>query len=376
MKTKNTLLSCLSLSLAFALCASTIFADTPVDLQPTTTIDALLADDTTPSETASKSLRDFFVTQGLPSTTIKTRQAPTTTKTSLFNTSFLEYVKQAYNHRTYSVMLSQDASDIRQFLEISTELNLDADHTYVGMRLFKNKLKECEVIEDAVIHQLLANAPHLEHYFEQQDEISHKENVDFLKQHTENIILHKFTEHFTRFQASPDLFVQELSHELATFYNQHKDTHLNELAQQSLKRETLSRLRNTTIQLLDIAIGKVIWDKSKPEAIWPSLMKITNGLHDLAKYKVIEHMDDLDDLTWTLTHRFSYFLELIGNQLPLEFYTQVENSLIERSAFFLEAKEQDDGITSKKQVIIEALLRAKTAALAEKKGIYAQNEIV
>jgi hypothetical protein len=86
----------------------------------------------------------------------------------------------------------------------------------------------------------------------------------------------------------------------------------------------------------------------------------------LAQYRIIDHMDDLDDLLWTLVHRFIFYIDLVGAELPVEFYERIEQDLVNRSVFFLEAKEQDDGITSKKQALIEALLKGKARAITQR----------
>jgi hypothetical protein len=81
-------------------------------------------------------------------------------------------------------------------------------------------------------------------------------------------------------------------------------------------------------------------------------------------------MDDLDDILWSLMHRFCYFLELTGSVLPLEFYGEIEHDLTNNLVFFLETKEQDEGIITKKETLAQALLQAKTKAYAyEKMGL-------
>lgn len=370
MKMKNTLLMSLALSLSFACNADGFFIEDPEQLQVTSSINSLLDESSTPLDSSIRSLRDFFSINDIGSLALKSRNLPLASKSTRFNESFLEYIKQVYNQRSYANFLSQNSSHIKDFLEIGRELNLNSEYMYVGTRLFYNKLKEAEIVNDTVTIELLpAFATHLESHFDIQQEEQPKENLEFIKKHTEEVILYKFTEHFTRFQTNPDTFIDELSHDLATFYRQQEEAKQQALIKRDTKQETLSRLRSTVIKFFELSINKTMWNTLQPDTIWPSVTAIANGLQSLGQHKIIDHMDDLDDLLWSLVHRFNYYIELTGADLPISFYEKVEEELIKRNVFFLEAKEQDEGIISKKQALIEALLKGKTRALAEQDGI-------
>lgn len=375
MKMKNTLLLCLSLSFAFVHANSNIILlEDPQQTEVTAPLDALLDESETPLDNSVRHLRDFFASHDVGGLALKSRHAVPATKTTRFNESFLEYIKQVYNQRSYATYLSQNGSHIIEFLELGRELNLTPEYMYVGSRLFYNKFKEAEIINDTVILELLpAFSAHLEPYFDQQQPESSGENLEFIKRHTEEVILYKFTEHFARFQTQPDSFIDELSHDLATFYKQQQDTALQTLTKKESKQETLIRLRHMVIRFFELATNRIMWNVTQPESIWPSVKGLAQGLQGLAEHHILDHMDDLDDLLWSLVHRFCYFIELTGGDLPVEFYEKIENDLVNRSVFFLEAKEQDDGIMSKKQVLIEALLKGKARALAVQQGLIAGN---
>ncbi len=371
MKMKNTLLLCLALAQTFACSATNFLTEDVNQLEVTEQLDALLSEDATPLDSSVQHLRDFFAAHDVGSSALKSRHAPPTSKTTRFNESFLEYIKQVYNQRSYATYLSGNGSHIVEFLEIGRELSLNPEYLYVGTRLFYNKLKEAEIIDDTLPLQLLpAFSKHLAAHFDhQQEEAQPKENLEFIKKHTEEVILYKFTEHFNRFQNNPDSFIDELSHDLATFYHQQDTTKTQAHMKYDSKQETLTRLRHITIRFFELTISKTMWNTIQPETIWPSVVALANGLQSLAQHRILDHMDDLDDLLWTLIHRFNYYLELTGADLPMTFYEKVENDLMNRSVFFLEAKEQDDGIASKKQILIEGLLRGKARSMAEKEGL-------
>ena len=125
------------------------------------------------------------------------------------------------------------------------------------------------------------------------------------------------------------------------------------------------------IRFFETTLSKIIWNPNMYEGIWQSVLSIANGLQNLGLRGILDHMDDLDDLHWSLTYRFCFFLDLAGSHLPLEFFDEVENDLDSNVVFFLEMQEQDEGIKTKKEFITDALLKAKTKALAfERHGIF------
>jgi hypothetical protein len=323
--------------------------------------------DETPAQFAAHNFRTFFERNAVPHATANEGQQAIESKTHAFQQSFLKYIKEVYNHRSYALRLSQDASHIVQFFEICNEMNLAADLAYVGIRLFYNKIKACELIDDTVILHVLDKMPALlDRYFKASTEASPTRDLAFIQKQTENIILAKFTEHLPEFKQQPDTFITQLSKELAAYFQ----NECRSMAEQQQINESKERLRQLIIRFYDTAISRAIWNIKAPEGIWRSFTGIAYGLQLLGNHNIINHMDDLDDLLWTLNHRFCFFLDLTGSSLPTTFYEEVEHDLQSKAIYFLEFKEQDAGITSKKDLLIDALIQAKTRAIAfERKGI-------
>jgi hypothetical protein len=344
-------------------------ANTPnvdANLQAIVDFSEILGDET-PAQFAAHNFRTFFEKNAVPHAIPSDRQQSTESKTHAFQQSFLKYIKEVYNHRSYALRLSQDASHIVQFFEVCNEMNLAADLAYVGIRLFYNKIKACELIDDTVILHVLDKMPTLlDRYFKPSGDASPAKDLAFIQKQTENIILAKFTEHLPEFKEQPDTFITQLSKELATYF---QNEYRSQAAQQQ-ENVSKERLRQLIIRFYDTAISKSIWNIKAPEGIWRSFTGIAYGLQLLGNHNIINHMDDLDDLLWTLTHRFCFFLDLTGASLPTTFYEEMEHDLQNKAVYFLEFKEQDAGITSKKEFLIDALIQAKTRAIAfERKGI-------
>jgi hypothetical protein len=308
-----------------------------------------------------RSLRNFFTNHSpQPFENLHNFGQP---KTSIsdFQSSFLRFIKDEYNKPTYAEEFSQDATHVVEFLEISDEMNLSVDHIYVCLRLFYNKLKGAEALDDTVAVQLLNNLPILlKRHFDSDNETDSKLNLAFIKKSSENLILSRLTDHHTQFRTTPDLFISNLAQDLCSFFNQEQER----LKKEVELNEYRERLRQTVIRFFETALSKVVWNPKAPEGIWSSFIGIGNGLRSLATNNVIIHMDDLDDMFKSLTLRFCYNVDLFGGALPLQFFDEVDHDLNNGLVLFLEADEQDAGIKSKKDEIKDHLLQAKTKALA------------
>ncbi|KKP24314.1 MAG: hypothetical protein SZ59_C0002G0160 [candidate division TM6 bacterium GW2011_GWF2_28_16] len=285
-------------------------------------------------------------------------------KTSIFNQVLVKYIKEVFNNKYYSNYLSQNGAHFIEFLELSNELNLDTENLITCIRLFYNKIKACEIVDASVLTQILNPMPNLlEKYFSKLDD---KINFKYLKQSIQKIILFKLSSYITNIQNNQTIFANELSQEINKITK-------NEIKNLKTEKEQLyiqERLRSLIIKFLEITLSKLIWDYKNYQPIWGSVCSISNYIERLVEFRIIDHRDDLDDLLWSLVHRFSFFLNLAGSQLPAQFYEEVENDISSGTVFFLELEEQDQAIKTKKEVFLQTLLDAKTKSLAfERLGI-------
>lgn len=300
---------------------------------------------------------------------LEQRRGASNALTKNFHNSFMEFIKRVYNHEYYAKVLSQDGADLVQFLDLTKEASLEPQEAYVGLRLFTNKLKASEVVDDTVLEQVLpAFVKNTAHYFNEEEKNT-EGSIDFIKKNIENVILMHLTAHLDDFQKMPELFVSDLSSQIAqALQKQWKSTQ----KKMESSAEAKMRLRMGINKFLEVALGKLVWSSKAPEKIWPSFLNIANKLQLLGVHKIIDHMDDMDDLFWTLTHRFCFFLELTGGMLPVALHDLIEQQLATKAVYFLEMKEQDQGITSKKEILASTLLKSRMRAIAfERKGLVA-----
>ncbi len=374
MKTKKMFLLFIAIFLTYLPCS--LFSVTAIKtfqtpdqaLQAIAEMEQTIATET-PMQANIRSIKSMFETKTLSTLALRGRPDLVPSKTSQFNKTFLKYIKEIYNESDYAEVLSQNGTHIIDFLELSSEVNLDVATTYVCIRLFYNKIKACELIDDTMLNQVIPHFPkHLDRFFYSKDEGSNKLNLSFLKKNIESMLINKITAPLPEFQRTND-FTQALGNEIITLIQKEAER----AEREQYKYESRERLRQIVIRFLELTLSKLVWNPKAPEGIWQSFLALANNLQLLGAYGIINHMDDLDDLLWSLTHRFCYFLDLSGSVLPLELYEEIENDLKNKLVFFLETQEQDAGIKTKKETLAESILQAKTKAYAYyKKGLIMQ----
>ena len=322
-----------------------------------------------PADFAARSLKNSFAKNNAVAQSRGSQYSVTETKTAIFTKMLVKYVKDIYNQRDYAKALSQDPSHIIKFFEESNELNVSMDAFYVGLRLFYNKLKECEIVDATMILDLLKRLPPLlERYFGEHVELDVVADFDSMQKNMELIIISKCTEKLPEFAIRPQMCAAEIAQDLTDFYRQQ----IGAIQQKVKNFKAKERLRDMLIKFFELSLSKAMWYVREREDVWQTFVDLSNQLYNLGNCGVIDHSDDLDDLFWSLVLRYCFFIDLMGPQLPLTFYDEVEQALENKSVSFLELGELDKSIMSKKDILLENLLVAKVRALAfAKKGIMA-----
>ncbi len=366
MKIKNALLAPLLFITPLISCASN---QPTFDNESTSTEAQLIG--ATPLVFATNSIRGALQKSNAH---LKNR-ADATSRSAIFNLSIARnIIKGVYNDADYAAMLSQDGRHIIDFLQLSNELNLDTSHTYECLRLYYNKIKFSEIIDDSVILALLQTLPlALERHFSIDTPGDELRSLEFLKKKTEDIILSRLTDNFSYFQEEPVDFVVELAATLAQnnqdMLHEQNRAHTKHLT----KLEQAARLRSLVLRFFDVMLGKMMWNPTS-NSCWNTFKQIGECLNTLATYGIIQDKDDLDDLEQSLIARGIFLLDLTGSLLPLDFYTQAEQDLTSHAIAFLEEEEQDEGITSKKELLCRALLNGQIKALAHQQGFYTDGQ--
>jgi hypothetical protein len=272
-----------------------------------------------------------------------------------FSHAFSAFIQSTYNNSGYADVLSRDSRHITDFLQLSNEYNLSTEHVYTGLRLFLNKLKEADFVDDTVTNHILSTLPEeLDKHFPLNPLNSAKQKSP--SKLVENIMLTEFTEHLQKPTVSTELFFKDLATTITTSLKEvgaHDQTAMRE------------RLRGIIFRLTDLLLSKTLWFIQQPESIWPSVLQAAHSISLLCSNGLINHLDDVCELHKTLISRFISFIDQSGHALSVSWYSAIENDLTEGLVPFLETPELDGGIASKKELLIQALARGKVCAIAQ-----------
>ena len=124
-------------------------------------------------------------------------------------------------------------------------------------------------------------------------------------------------------------------------------------------------LRHTTVRFLEVGLNKLVWHPEEYDKIWTNVKTISRQLEALMEHAIIDDANDLDDLFWTLIHRFCYFLDLSHHALPTKFFEAIKNDIATDQLLLVELEEQEALITSKRDHVLHAV----RTGLARKQGV-------
>lgn len=300
-------------------------------------------------------------------------------RTKFFNQSLAQdIIRGVYNDAQYASLLSMDARPMTSFLDLSNQeqLNLDTEQVIDILGLYHNKYKACELIYDQPIHAILQKLPKT---FERHCAInipgSEPYSLEFIKVSTENIILSHLTEKFSEFQTAPEQFVAHLAETLANEQAKELDNTTNRHVKFIKSQELAHELKSLTVRFFENLFSKIMWHPQEAHS-WHSFKLLGEAIDTLDEFSVVTNERHLNDLSWSLVLRFAFFLEIAGATLPAEFYEQAEHDLNEKTVSFLEEKEINDGITTKKDTIINALMQSKIRAVAFQHGMIPDAQVI
>jgi len=284
-------------------------------------------------------------------------------KTSSFNDMVVRHAKRLCNGGLCKVF-EQDGRDFVDFWFTANEVNLDLEKAYTSLRLFYNNFKSCEAIDDTVVDRSLEVVPRLFDRYFSVDPAGIRE-INIVRDGVEDLLLENFTDKFEQFQVEPDIFISRISRDITDIVK----SRVMFMQQEEEERQLREKFRNMIIRFSDLMLNKMIWYEEYYERIWPTVTSVADNLHRLGTRGILNDQDNLDELWDSLVRRFVWFLDFKGASLPVEFYEQIEDDLNSNSQLFLVLDEQDDGIVTKKDMIREAIIRAKAKAIAGEKGL-------
>lgn len=177
---------------------------------------------------------------------------------------------------------------------------------------------------------------------------------DRFKESVNNVLYNRFLTEYDAFKKNPDDFLHDISQQVL------------DLAQEEI---AALQLRNVLVRFLEISLSKLVWSADESEKAWESTKKIAAELTNLTQQTIIEDVNELDDLFWSLTYRFSFFVDIFASNLPQNFYDTVQYDIAHKKLLLVNLEEQQDWLESKEKYLTRTLNCSKAKMFAYQNGI-------
>ncbi len=231
------------------------------------------------------------------------------------------------------------------------------------IKLFSNMLKSSHYVNASAFSHLLTTLPaELAPYFTLPASREYITNsalydasfVDRFNSTVQTMLYSKFSSEYESFRQDPDMFLKKISSNIVT------------IAQEEIIQE---QLRQGIIKFCEIALSKLIWNPTEQEQTWNITKKISEQLVTLLEHNILDDVNDLDDLHWTLLNRYCYFVELTATDMPESFYRTIRDDMHSNDLVLFALKEQDYIVEPKLSYMQRTLLEAETAAYRHQVGL-------
>lgn len=274
------------------------------------------------------------------------------------NNGIQTFLKQTFNHPEYArQVLAHDFSHFVQFLQHGKRMGQKRSYAKQVIRLFTNRLKSTPFINPYAFSNLLSELSDLlSEYFI----IFKLADLDPAKLIINDISMNHFAAQFLLFKDNPKQFFDDLSSQIIDALNNRY---------QIVEEVTAEDLRKSVLIFLEVALNKLVWSPDEQVETWNLCKKIADQLALLMESNIICDPDDLNDLFITLIERYCYFLDVTNNDLPTPFFEKLKQSVATESLVFLEMEEQEQGIETKSERLMRAVLEGEARARARESGI-------
>lgn len=268
-----------------------------------------------------------------------------------FTTQGLEYfMRDVFNNPYYSQeILPHNFRHLLQFLYHGRESSSRAYAKSV-LKLFGNKLKGTEYINAYAFTTML---PHFESLLKPYVTPDAMTLFDQMQKTLNNFLYNSFLSQFDVLKQNPDLFFDQVSQSFVEQLRAQCDQH---------DEVMLIHVQQAAYRFLDTCISKLIWSSQDHKTIWPSMRSIASHLEQCAQSDILSDLDAIDDLYWSLTYRFTYFLTLAADDLPVCFYEAIKQDLASNPLLLCTMEEQEASLKTKEEHLMQALLTGEAKA--------------
>ncbi len=247
-------------------------------------------------------------------------------------------------------ILASNFSYLVQLLDHGNKTHQNSEYVQDVVSLFSKLLKGVEYVNCYAFSGFIEQMPGLlkSHFMgyklESGSQLILANDLDMLERLEKmvtSIVLTKFTQDFALCQTNPKLFLDNLS---------------QRIVMATAKEVTTEHLRQIIIRFLEVGLSKLIWSPRDEEKTWELVKTISHNIFSLMEYNIIDNLDDIDDLYWTLIYRYRYFLELNSSDMPLAFYKKIHHDILNQKLLLFELEEQESFLQTKSSCLLNAVL--------------------
>lgn len=275
--------------------------------------------------------------------------------TSSLSANMLPKLYQLKDSAYRKEIYSYDQSLVGELLRKVEQVEKEQQQTYLRavLKTFINIAKGTQFIIAQAFNDMLAYITPIfsEYMYAKKYKTYIKHNADYeidmlsrLQTINKNILLHEFETNFNIFRTAPVDFIEGLADQL------------KDVAQKEIE---MQQLRHTFVMFLETHLNKLIWAPEDQSETWESVKSISDNLAVLIEQNILDDLNDLDDVYWTLVHRYCQFIELTHEALDYEYFTTIKRDLAHGDTLLLELQEQDVCLEKRVECLQTTLMKAE-----------------
>lgn len=274
---------------------------------------------------------------------------------------FYQLKDSAYRRDIYP----HDQTFILELLRCTNHVEPKAQTTYLQavLKVFTNIAKGAQYISANAFNYVITQVTNLLAPFMQsakqtmyvKDYIQHDlDMLDRLKVINRSILLNEFSYNFETFRSAPNAFLDAIAEQLI------------KAAQQEFE---LQQLRHTIMMFLEIHLNKLIWAPEDQEETWELVKTMAENLAIFVERDILDDNVYLDDLYWTLIHRYCNFLDLTHEYLDNSLFNSIKQDILTKDTLLFELEEQDECLEKRVDCVRTAVMHAEAKKQAHEYGL-------
>lgn len=263
------------------------------------------------------------------------------------------FLQNIYNAHDYKNFFCNDFTHLNQFIKFGSKTDQGLEYLEEVIRIFRQKMMSCDYINASqlicVLNKLMK---HCKNYFRDFNTTDQQNALNEVK----TLLYNELSTKFDKFKQDPKKFIDDTSEKICAIAFDRN--HVNELKAQYSKL--------LIIRFLETGISKLLWMAEDSVYTWQEFKKLGDQLMEMRKADIIFDDLDLNEVSKCLVERFTYFLDIVGDELPNSFFEQARNELFTQKLSWLELSELEEGLTTKSDLLRNALMQAQIKAEAKR----------